>query len=851
MPPKYYKSKGKNTNSSISANPNAKYLIIVESPSKCRKIEEYLGEDYQCIASKGHIREIDGLKSIDTKKTFTITFSLIEEKKQHVESMRSVISHYPKQSIFLASDDDREGEAISWHICQVFGLPIETTKRILFHEITQPALLKAVQNPTHINMSLVYAQHARQILDLIVGYKISPVLWKHIHNNKKNGLSAGRCQTPALRLVYENEKEDSSSKKMEMKWKTSAIFFSTATKFDLSRDFTLESQVIEFLEKSKTHSYSMTVSEAKESLRTAPRPFNTSTLLQTTSNLLHYSPKTTMDLCQQLYQMGHITYMRTDSQKYSAVFLVKARDYITRQYGAQYVTNNINAIENRDNGNPHEAIRVTNLDVRCIDCGDNRILQSMYRLIWKNTVESCMESAKYNCYSVRISAPSIIHGGGDIILNNSEKKLDQYYENVIEIPVFLGWKKVFIGNGEDDGGENNKTAIEEKTKASTLLMFIQSIIKKGEPFQHTTVECNVVAQSRHSRYTEASLINKLEELGIGRPSTFATIVDTIQERGYVKKMDVEGEKIKCVDYKLRGITQLEKVEKEKIFGAEKNKLVIMPTGVVVLEFLVEHFSSVFTYEYTSVMEKELDIISCEDIKEKAEQDGVDLCRKCLKEIKQLVKPTEKMEKQKYPLEDGYELVFHQYGASLKRIDPETEEAEYKPVKKGIKIDIEKLKNGEYKVSDLLEIQGDGLLGEYEGKKVYLKRGKYGLYVHWIGEDEEKKISLKGISTEKETILLEDVIPYIKLKLMEDKICGVGDGEEMISLDIDLSKIGDSYKGSGKPGGVSGDTQGVGILRVLSANTSIRNGKFGPYIYYKTNYNEKSNKTYRSRFNKIG
>ena len=222
MPPKkFFKKKSTTTYAKPKKEPNinlnAKYLIIVESPSKCGKIESFLGDEYCCIASKGHIRTIEGLKSIDTKSTFEPTFTIIEEKSSHIEQMRSVINRFSKQNIILASDDDREGEAIAWHICKVFDLPIETTKRILFHEITKKAIIDAVNNPTTINMNLVHAQHARQVLDMVVGYKISPHLWKYLYHNKSNSLSAGRCQTPALRLVYDNEKEKSE---IETKYKT-------------------------------------------------------------------------------------------------------------------------------------------------------------------------------------------------------------------------------------------------------------------------------------------------------------------------------------------------------------------------------------------------------------------------------------------------------------------------------------------------------------------------------------------------------------------------------------------------------------------------------------------------------
>lgn len=854
MPPKYKKfvsKPGSAKTTQFQVKASARYLVIVESPSKCRKIEEYLGEEYQCIASKGHIRHIDGLKSIDVKNNFHIEFSIIAEKKQHVDEMRKIIREFPQTSIFLASDDDREGEAIAWHICDVFGLSPITTKRILFHEITKPAITEAIKKPTLINMSLVYAQHARQVLDLIVGYKISPTLWKHIHNNKTNGLSAGRCQTPALKLVYENEMQakDKMGENLEVKWKTSAVFFSTNTKFELKRDFVKQSQIEMFMEKSRNFDYTISVGSPKKAVKGAPRPFNTSQLLQTTNNLLHYSPKTTMDLCQQLYQSGLITYMRTDSQKYSPVFLAVARAHIKKEYGEKFV-GELAKIENLDAGTPHEAIRVTNLETVCID-GD-KLLQSMYRLIWKNTVESCMADAVYNNTCVAITAPSV-------------DDLTQDYEHVIEMPVFLGWKRVFVGD-----------EVEEKTKAAAVLLFMQSIALGGQPFQHVFIESLVNAQQRHSHYSEASLISKLEDLGIGRPSTFASIVETIQERGYVKKTDIDGVFKKCVEYKLRGKDEVEKIEREKVFGAEKGKLAITPTGILCLEFLVANFEKMFSYEYTSKMELKLDVISAET-REAAETGWTEMCAECLKEIKELLKPVAKLGKQTYPLENGYELFFTQYGAALRRpvlvgglppdgntavahhqvsdtdSDSEVDESpasamplppsskkrkvstkpkwEYRSVKKNIKIDMEKLKRGEYSVADLIAVENENL-GMYQEKPVHLKSGKYGVYVVWGTGETAQKISVKCVGKPMESIGLDDVIPFIKQKNMMVEIMGVG---EKVDLDIDLSAIGDSYKtkSSGVGSAMATAAAASGIVRVLNANTSIRTGKYGDYVYYKT------------------
>jgi DNA topoisomerase-1 len=346
---------------------DACYLIIVESPSKCKKIEDFLGSNYYCIASKGHIREIKGLKSIDTKNTFQTDYTIIEEKKDHVECMRKIIIQFPKENVILATDDDREGEGIAWHICQTFDLDVLTTKRILFREITQKAITTAVLHPTIINMNIVYAQQARQILDMIVGYKISPILWKYLYSNKDNALSAGRCQTPALRLIYEKELEE-SKKEVKYNYKTVGSFFSNNILFELNKEFEKEEEIHDFLEKSKDFKYNLSISEKKNKEKQSPKPFNTSNLLQIASNVLKMSPKETTSLCQQLYQDGHITYIRTDSMKYSSTFIHEVTTYITDKchLTPNYI-GNTDIIENKDANNPHEAIRVTHIEVETIN----------------------------------------------------------------------------------------------------------------------------------------------------------------------------------------------------------------------------------------------------------------------------------------------------------------------------------------------------------------------------------------------------------------------------------------------------------------------------------------------------
>jgi DNA topoisomerase-1 len=751
MPPKFYKNfikKGEPKEKQI--HENAKYLIIVESPSKCEKIESYLGSQYCCISSKGHIRTIEGLKSIDTKNTFEPIFSIIQEKKSHIQWMKTVIEKFSKNNIILASDDDREGEAISWHICQVFDLPVETTQRIIFHEVTKPALLEAISSPKIINMELIKAQHARQVLDILIGYKISPYLWKYLYHSKSNSLSAGRCQTPALRLVYDNEKE---KRETETKYKTIGTFFEKCLEYELCYEFENNKDVLHFLNLSKDFEYELSIHAPKESIKQPPRPLHTSRLLQLSSNVLHLSPKETMNLAQELYQSGFITYMRTESSQYSSVFLEKIKGYIIKQHGEKYV-GELEEIKNKNNSNPHEAIRVTNIELITIENKNTRLV-SLYNLIWRTTIESCMSPAKYNNIKTTITAP-----------------LELNYEYTIEIPIFLGWKKIGIKNIE---GEQNST--------SALLMYLKTLI--NQKFSYRQIKSMVVVRNKHQHYTEASLVHKLEELGIGRPSTFASLVDTIIERGYVKKTNIEGSLIQCKEYKLLCDNEnIKEIVKEKIFGNEKNKLVIQPIGILTVEFLIKTFDKIFSYEYTKNMEIELDNISSGNNK-----DWAKICKECLKEIKNITKEIKDLTKQSYTIDENYDLIFSILGPTIKHkyIDNGEEKTELLQVKKDINIDLDKLKQGEYKIDELLEIKNN-CLGEYEGEPIYIKIGKFGSYVEW-GNNRKNIESIKKPIND---ITLEDIIQFLKSSQNKTE---------------------------------------NNLLRRLNENLSIRKGKYGPYVFY--------------------
>jgi len=741
----------------------ATFLIIVESPSKCKKIESFLGSAYTCIASKGHLRTIGSLKSIDIKNNYQITFDIIDEKKSHIEWMRKMIGHFKKENIIVATDDDREGEVIAWHLCDIFGLDLEKTQRILFHEITQEAIQISIKSPTIVNMRLVNAGFCRQILDLFIGFKISPILWKYLYRNKENSLSAGRCQTPALRLVYDNA-EEKKKESLHKTWKITGFFTSRNLECSLSRDFEKEADVLQFLEKSKGFCHKGSIGSTLLSIRDPPRPFHTSSLLQTASSNLHMSPKETMSLCQQLYQDGHITYMRTESQVYSESFLSIASAYIINRFSKGSL-GNLEKISNKISGNPHEAIRITHIEVGTIDA-ENRRLCALYRLIWENTVESCMAPAKYDGIKISISAPDDLH-----------------YKYNVEIPLELGWKTV---------GER-KSLVELQTEGRGIIHFMTALL--GSPIPYSLIQTAISMSGRHSHYTEASLIKKLEDLGIGRPSTFASIVKTNIERRYFKKMDIEGSLIESNEYSLEmnglGIPSIKMEKKSRVLGGEKNKLVIQPIGILTIEFLVNMFHSLFSYDYTRKLESELDGIA-----EGSMDKWQSICESCISDIDNKIKTVNTIGKQSYPIENGeYELVFEKYGPVLRT--GSKDKYTFHSVKKDISVDLGKLQRGEYSLADLREEMVVDF-GEYQGSELMVRVGPYGNYIDWNFQ----KISIRSLEKGIGEIQKEDLLPFL------------------LSFSDSSSKKESSVENKN-------------ILRIINADLSLRKGKFGAYIYYKT------------------
>jgi len=772
-----------------------KILLIVESPSKCAKIESFI--QCRCISSKGHIRELKKLPEPGKEPVY----EFIPEKVKHIESMKKVIKEYSADKIYVATDDDREGEAIAWHICQVFGLAVETTKRIVFHEVTKPALERAVLSPGVINMNLVRAQQTRQVLDLMVGFKVSPVLWKYLYMSRGNSLSAGRCQTPALRLVYDNAKAEVN---ITQTYKITGLFYPKKLEFELSKELETREETRAFLEASKGFRHIFSAGVKKEIVSGAPKPFNTSGLLQAASSGLRMSPKEVMSGCQQLYQEGYITYMRTESQLYCAEYLGEVAQYIRANWHKDTYLGDFGGLENRDAGNPHEAIRVTHLEVVSLEGSSSSSIKGgkgitgrvakLYQLIWRNSVASCMSACRMEQTALYLSSP----------LENVR------YVHKVEVPIFWGWRAVEYGTD---------TATLAGVGAAIILYVSQSAKEQLA----NRITAKVAVHGRRTHYTEASLIKKLEDIGIGRPSTYASLVDTIIERGYVKKEDIEGDIIACSEFVMEQNGGITETQLEKRVGQEKGKLVIQPVGILVAEFLTENFGDLFDYEYTKVMESNLDEMATSVTYSK------DLCGECATKIERLIQP---VEKRKFVLKDTSDhiVVLGRFGPMIQKIGSR----DFISVRKDI--DMGKLKSGDYSLAELTVVNDANEIGVFEGETAVLKTGPFGLYICHKG----KNIGLKTLGLDKGASheeIYESFMIHVGRGVGEDKrsersgegVNGEDKRSERSGEDKRSERSGEGVSGEDKRSGVSGE--GSKMIRELTESLSIRNGKYGAYIHY--------------------
>ena len=560
----------------------AENLVIVESPTKARKIQEYLGKEYIVKSSEGHIRDLhDNELSVDVKDGFKPEYVVPAGKKKLVSELKKLSAG--AQTVWLASDEDREGEAISWHLFETLGLKKENTRRITFHEITKSAILSAVENPRDIDMDLVDAQQARRVLDRLVGFELSPVLWRKVQPK----LSAGRVQSVALRLIVDREREIQAFNR-EQFYRIEALFHpentgtGTFLKAVLDRKFTTLDEARDFLERCNGAQFSVCGIEKKEGTRTPAAPFTTSTLQQEASRKLHMPVSTTMSVAQRLYEGGLITYMRTDSTNLSGLAINAAKEFITNEYGAEYSKVRNYKTKSKGAQEAHEAIRPTYIDRTSIEGTAQE--QKLYELIWKRTVASQMADAKVLKTDVKLA---------------SEKVEEKFTAQATEI-LFDGFLKLYIEGRDDEQDDEQGTILPNVTVGDR----VQQV--------EMTAECRFTAAP--PRYSEATLVKKLEELGIGRPSTYAPTITTLTKaRGYVTKGDKTGTSVKVTDLKMRDgvISALDHTE---LVGAEKGKLLPQDIGLIVTDFLVKNFNEILDYNFTANVENEFDGIAEGELK---------------------------------------------------------------------------------------------------------------------------------------------------------------------------------------------------------------------------------------------
>ena len=732
-------------------------LVIVESPAKCKKIESILGVGYKVVASYGHIRVLNGLASLNIADNFKATFALDPNpfKIEKIEQLRANIAS--ASSVVIATDNDREGEAIGWHICDTFSLPVDHTKRIVFNEISETAIKRAIASPGVVDVRLVDAQKTRQFMDLMVGFRISPELWRHFTKQHSKSLSAGRVQSPALRLIYDNY-VDIKASPGKMVYSVVGYFTDLNLAFDLSTQFPTSSSVVVFLEKCKTHLFAYSCSAPKRSFRQPPEPLTTSALQQLASNELRLSPKETMKHAQSLYEAGLITYMRTDAKRYSIEFIQSVKQFTAAEYGESYVRQNIDTLsttQQQMTQDAHEAIRPVSIQKR--ECGTelDRHAVKLYALIWTRTLESCMSSAQFSVICAAFSSP----------------EPDAEFKYKAEEVVFPGWTAV-CGNTS-------------KGHYQYLLT-----LKDGQTMRPKKIASAFKMINAKQHYSEARLVQLLEERGIGRPSTFASIIEKIQERKYVEKKNIDGVIIEDVIATLVDGIILE-TPTTQTMGSEKAKLVISPLGVLIIEFLIKNFAMFLDYDYTRTMEDKLDDIA------RGQEQLVDVCNECNMQLTALLAHTAPQTRFELRIDGEHVVIVGKFGLVIKRTIQNN--TSFIPVKKGL--DIAAL--NQMKTPCLLDIMADQmpeqnpsrLLGKYKNEDLYLKSGKYGKYVQW-GKGE--RVSLKGdfVDIDIDKIEYTDVLRYLER---------------------------DGLLDAKKP---------IGLIRQLDKDTSIRTGKYGDYIFYK-------------------
>lgn len=723
----------------------AKNLVIVESPAKKKIIQGFLGKDFVVESSIGHIRDLPkkGGMAIDIENGFQPNYVISEDKTKVVSHLKSVAKK--AETVWLATDEDREGEAIAWHLTEALKLDAATTKRIVFHEITKKAITKAVENPRVLDINLVNAQQARRVLDRLVGFELSPVLWRKV----KQGLSAGRVQSVAVRLIVERESEITNFTPVSS-YKVVAFFINSdgnIVRSELPQRFKVNEDAYAFMEKCKDATFSVESLEQKPAKKSPTAPFTTSTLQQEASRKLGFSVNQTMMVAQKLYEGGKITYMRTDSVNLSQDALAAAELEITNLYGEEFAQRRVYTSKAKGAQEAHEAIRPSYMNNKTVD-GDSSH-QRLYDLIWKRTISSQMADAQFDRTTVKIS-----------ISNTTEQFVAKG-----EVITFEGFMKVYL-EGKDDENEEQKGMLPK--------------LEVGEALGLSEAIASQQFSRPPARYAEASLVKKMEELGIGRPSTYAATITTIQKRGYIEKENRDGfERVsQLIELKDGNLT---KSEHTSITGAENKKLFPTDVGIVVTDFLVEHFSDVMEYSFTASVETEFDEIA-EGKKVWNEMIASfygEFHAKVEDVIGNVGKASGERELGNDPVNG--EKVFARIGPfgpmvqmGEKQEDENAPKPKFASLMKGQTIQTITLEQA----MDLFKLPRT--VGEWNGKEIVASVGRFGPYLRYDG----KFTSIKKDDDEDPlTIDLERSIELIKIKIQSDKdrLIANFDGDPLIQV----------------------------------------------------------------------
>lgn len=738
-------------------------LVIVESPAKAKTIEKFLGDDFKVMSSYGHIRDLKKKELSIDLDTLTPNYEIPEEKKKVVSELKK--NAQAAKKIWLASDEDREGEAISWHLCEVLGLDEAKTSRIVFHEITKPAILEAINNPRHLDMNLVNAQQARRILDRIVGFKLSPVLWRKV----KPSLSAGRVQSVAVRLIVEKEREIQAFKS-ENYYRVNAIFTvdngkegkSAEVKAELNKRFSTHEEAIAFLEKCKDARYEVASISKKPLKRTPAPPFTTSTLQQEAARKLGFTVSQTMMVAQRLYEAGRITYMRTDSVNLSTLAINTSKAEVEKLYGEEYSKVRQYHTSSKGAQEAHEAIRPTYVDNQTIEGTAQE--RRLYNLIWKRTIASQMADAQIEKTTVNIN----------VMANGSSSPEELLFIANGEVVAFDGFLKVYQESNDDQA-----TSEEDAHTLPTM--------KEGDVLNRLEISSTERYSQGPNRYTEASLVRKLEELGIGRPSTYAPTISTIQQREYVEKGDKKGEER---SYKIDQLINdtIKSTEKTEMVGADKGKLIPTDIGIVVNDFLMQSFPEIMDYNFTAKVEREFDKIA----------EGKAAWDKEMKAFYQDFEP--KVEEVMNARSE------HKAGERELGIDPKT------------------------------------------GKPVFVKIGRYGPVVQIGAADDEDKPRFSQLPAGKsmETMTLEDALELFKLPRnlgqfeAQDVVIGAGrfgpyvmHKKKYVSVPKDQDPLTITLDGAIRLIQEKRLQEAKRHLKAFEEDTKLEvmNGRYGPYIAY--------------------